>query len=195
MLDINETLLPGFPRAECASQFLKPLSMSRLPKYSSYRITAPLVQSFALASGTLWRPVDLNGSESSLAAHLGSKEIRTEEQQGRPRTSRRKTELGPAEAEAAAVAISRAWTFLTDDRAAVELLGRLYPEVRTQGTCALLVQAAKRGIVTCSDAAALFNRRIVDRLHFWAFRTSDGKRERLWLRCNPLRCSWEQTLR
>jgi predicted nucleic acid-binding protein len=171
------------------------LSMSRLPKYSSYRTLAPLIQSFALAGGNLSQPIELTSDELVLAARLGRKQIRAEGQGTHPRTNRRKMELGRGEAEAAAIAINRGWTFLTEDQAAVELLRHLYPDVPVQGTCALLVHAAEQGIVACSEAADLFNRRIVDQLCFWAFRTSSGKQERLWLRCDPPRCSWERTLR
>lgn len=195
VLDVHETLLPDFAGAECASQFLRPLSMSRLPKYSSYRTLAPLIQSFTLAAGNLWQPIEPTGDELVLAARLGSKQIRAERQRTPPRTSQRKMELGCGEAEAAAIAINRGWSFLTEDQAAVELLRHLYPDVPTQGTCALLVHAAEQAIVACSEAADLFNRRIVDQLGFWAFRMSSGKRERLWLRCDPSRCSWERTLR
>ena len=80
---------------------------------------------------------------------------------------------------------------MTDDGASVELLGRLHPEVPAHGTCDLLVQRARKGIVTCEEAAHLFNQRIVDGLRFWAFRKTGGARKRLWLRCDPARCSWE----
>ena len=191
VLDVHETLLPDFPGVECFSQFLRPLSMFRLPKYSSYRTIAPLIQSFALAVGTLWQPVELTRDELVLAARLGSKRIRAEKQDTRPRANRRKMELGCGEAEAAAIAINRGWTLLTEDQAAVELLRYLYPEVPVQGACSLLVHAAEQGIIACSEAADLFNRRIVNNLRFWAFRMSGGKQERLWLRCNPTSCSWE----
>ena len=191
VLDPEETLLPDFPHAECSSRFLKPLSMSRLPKYSSHRTVAPLVQAFALAAGNLWQPVELNGEESALASRLGSRGTRTDGRRGRSQTARQRAELAAPEAEAAAVAVSRGWTLLTDDGASVELLGRLHPEVPAHGTCDLLLHGASKGMVTCEEAADLFNRRIVDGLRFWAFRNTGGAKERLWLRCDPARCSWE----
>ena len=192
VLDPGETRLPGFPRAECSSRFLVPLSMSMLPKYAGHRTVAPLIQAFALAVGNLWQPVELNGEESALASRLGSRPSRTHGRRGMSRTGRRRAELAAPEAEAAAVAVSRGWTLLTDDGASVELLGRLHPEVPAHGTCDLLVHAARKGIVTCEEAADLFNRRIVDELRFWAFRKTGGAKERLWLRCDPARCSWEK---
>jgi hypothetical protein len=192
VLDVDETLLPGFPEAECASRFLKPLSMSRLPKYASYRITAPLVQSFALATGILWQPVELSGDEANLAFRMGSNGMRSGGRQRRQaQVLRKKLGLGLAEAEAAAVAVSRGWTLLTDDRATVELLQHMHPEVNTLGTCGLLIHAARRNIITCDEAAELFNQKVVDGLRHWAYRKSGDTRERLWLRCRPARCSWE----
>lgn len=191
VLHLDETLLPGFPHAECSSRFLKPLSMSRLPKYKSHRATAPLVQSFALSAGNLWQPVELDSRESALASRLGSREMRAGSRREAHPPGRRKTELAAAEAEVAAVAVNRGWALLTDDGAAVELLGRLYPDVPTHGTCDLLVHAARQGMIGCTEAADLFNRRIVDGLRFCAFRRSGGARERLWLRCDPARSSWE----
>ncbi len=191
VLNVEETLLPDFPRTEPASEFLKPLYMAGLPGHSEYKKIAPFIQSFALSAGGLWEPVEPSRDELILAARLRSKTIRTEVRRVCPNISRRKVELDPGEAEAAAIAIRRGWTFLTEDQASAELLGCLYPTVPVRRTCTLLIHAAEQGLLTCEEAAALFNKRIVDQLGFWAFRKSGGTRQRLWLRCIPARCSWE----
>ncbi len=191
VLDVEETRLPDFPRTEPASEFLRPLHMASLPGYSEYRKIAPFIQSFALGAGDLWEPVEPSKEELVLAARLSNRRIRSEVRRVYPETSRKKTELDPGEAEAAAIAITRGWTFLTEDQASVELLACLYPDVPVQRTCTLLVHAVEQETLTCEEASELFNRRVVDELGFWATRTVDDSRQRLWLRCAPTRCSWE----
>ncbi len=191
VLNVEETLLPDFPRTEPASEFLKPLYMAGLPGHSAYRKIAPFIQSFALSAGDLWEPAEPSRDELVLAARLSSRTIRDEVRRLCPDISRTRVELDPGEAEAAAIAISRGWTFLSDDQASAELLGCLYPDVPVLRTCALLVHAAELGLLTCEEVAHLFNVRMVDELSFRAFRKSGGTRQRLWLRCDPTRCSWE----
>lgn len=191
VLDVEETRLPDFPRTEPASEFLRPLYMAILPGYPEYRKIAPFIQSFALGAGDLWEPVEPCKEELVLAARLSNRKIRSEVRRICPETSRKKLELDPGEAEAAAIAITRGWTFLTEDQASVELLGCLYPDVPVQRTCTLLVHAVDQATLTCEEASELFNRRMVDELGFWATRRIDGSRQRLWLRCDPARCSWE----
>ena len=191
VLDVGETLLPDFPRTEPASEFLRPLHMAAQPGYSDYRKIAPFIQSFALGAGDLWEPVEPSKDELVIAARLSNRTIRSEVHRTCPEVSRKKMELDPGEAEAAAIAITRGWTFLTEDQAAVDLLGCLYPDVPVQRTCTLLVHAVEQEILTCEEASEMFNRRVVDELGFWATRREDGSRQRLWLRCDPARCSWE----
>lgn len=81
-----------------------------------------------------------------------------------PEISRKKVELDLGEAEAAAIAATRGWTFLTDDQASVELLRCLYPNVPIQRTCTLLLYAAEQGVLSCEEAANRFNSRIVEEL-------------------------------
>lgn len=192
VLDAKETTLPDFPRSEPASEVLKPLHMAGQPGYPEYRRIAPFIQSFALGAGGLWEPVNPTKDELVLAARLSNRAIRSEVRRICPGTERRKKiELDRGEAEAAAIAITRGWTFLTEDQASVELLECLYPEVPLQRTCTLLVHAVDREILTCEEAFEMFNRRVVDELGFWATRRADGTRQRLWLRCAPPGCSWE----
>lgn len=191
VLDVQETLLPHFPRVPPASEFLKPLYMSGLPEHPEHRGIAPFIQSFALSAGDLWEPVEPSMKELALAARLSSKSIRVRVRNACPEITRSRMELNPGEAEAAAIAVTRGWTFLTDDQASAELLRCLYPDVPVLRTCSLLIHAVGRGYLSCEEAADLFNRRIVDELGFWAFRRAEGKQERLWLRCDPSRCGWE----
>lgn len=191
ILNMQETLLPDFPRAPPASEFLKPLYMSSLPEHPEYRDIAPFIQSFALDAGDLWEPVVPGLEELALAARFSSKGIRVLVREACPETIRPRIELDSGEAEAAAIAVTRGWTFLTEDQASAELLRCLYPEVPVLRTCSLLVHAVERGYLSCEKSANTFNQRIVDELGFWAFRKLEGKQERLWLQCNPARCEWK----
>lgn len=191
VLDVEETLLPDFPLTEPTSEFLRPLYMAGLPGHSDYRKIAPFIQSFALDAGSRWEPVQPSEDELGLAARLSSKTIRSRMRYACPEVSRRKTELDAGEAEAAAIAITRGWTFLTDDQASTDLLQCLYSSVPVLGTCTLLVHATERGILTCEEASELFNSRMVDELGFWATRRAGSSRQRLWLCCDPASCRWE----
>lgn len=191
VLDMEETLLPEFPQTEPASEFLRPLYMAGLPGHSDYRKIAPFIQSFALDAGSLWEPVEPSEDELVLASCLSSKTIRSEARRVCSEMSRKKVELRSGEAEAAAIAITRGWTFLTDDQASAELLACLYPGIPIQRTCTLLVHAVEKEIMTCGEASELFNKRMVDELGFWATRRAGGSRQHLWLRCDPANCSWE----
>ena len=66
VLDVQETLLPGFPRVPVASEFLKPLYMSSLPEHPEHREIEPFIQSFALSAGDLWEPVEPSREELAL---------------------------------------------------------------------------------------------------------------------------------
>lgn len=194
VLDVQETLLPDFPRVQPASEFLKPLYMSGLREYPQHRSIAPFVQSFALGVGNLWDPVDPDLDELTLAARLSNKSIRDHVRRACPDITRPRIELNPGEAEIAAIAVTRGWTFLTDDQASAELLRCLYPDVQVLRTCSLLVHAVRQNYVSCEDASDIFNRHIVEELGFWAFRRTGRHRERLWFRCDPPRCEWASRL-
>ena len=190
VLDVQETLLPDFPRARPESEFLKPLYMSGLHEYPEHRSVAPFIQSFAMSVGNLWEPVEPNLEELTLATRMSSRSIREDVREACPDVARPRIELNPGESEAAAIAIARGWTFLTDDQASAVLLRCLYPDVPVLRTCSMLVHAVEQNFISCKDASEIFNRRIVDDLGFWAFRRNEGERERLWLRCGPPQCVW-----
>jgi predicted nucleic acid-binding protein len=115
--------------------------------------------------------------------------------QSRPRQRcpdvRGRIEIDIGEAEAAAVAVSRGFTFLVDDRAAVQLVRCLYPEVTVLRTCGLLAHAVKKGHPPCKEAADLFNHRLAREIGFYASRKESGMTQHLQLRCDPPRCVWE----
>ncbi|QIN84331.1 hypothetical protein GBA63_18040 [Rubrobacter tropicus] len=164
VLDARETRLPEFPRVQPS------FYMSRSTEHAAYGEIAPFIQSFALGVGDRWEPVEPDSNELALASRLSSREIREEVRTVCPGISRKKVELDSGEAEAAAIAATRGWTFLTDDQASVEFLRCLYPNIPIQRTCTLLLYAVEREVLSCEEAADRFNRRIVEELGFWAFR-------------------------
>lgn len=195
VLDTQECVLPDLFSRRPASEFLAPLYMSRLPGYSDYTRPASYIQSFALKAGDLWEPAHPTEEELALAAYFRSNEARDELRRRCPEIRRERTKLAMGEAETAAVAISRRWTFLTEDQAAVELVRCLYPDVPVLRTCGLLLHAVERGHIACKEAAHLFNHRLEEEVDFRVSRETDTGtgRERLHLLCDPPRFEWECT--
>ena len=157
---------------EPASEFLRPLYVSQFPGYEAYEPWSPHIRAFALGKGTAWRPAALTTSELALASSFRNKRIRAQVRQRCPDV-RGRIELDIGEAEATAVAVSRGFTFLVDDRAAVQLVRCLYPEVTVLRTCGLLAHAVKKGYLPCDEAADLFNRRLAREMGFYASRKED----------------------
>ena len=179
--------------SEPTSEFLKPLYMSTLPGYGGYKKKVSFAYSFAGTSGEMWEPADPTFEELKLATRLCGKDVGEEVRRERPEMQRTRIELGKTGAEAAAVAISRGWTLLSDDLASTTLLGCLFPGTPTIQTCQLLIQAVNRNLIPCAEAARIFNERVVDGLGLRAaYRKSGEERERLWIRCTPLGCVWER---
>jgi predicted nucleic acid-binding protein len=175
---------------EPASEFLRPLYMSQFPGNEAYEPWSPHIRAFASGKGTAWQPATLTASELALASSFRNKRIRTQVRRRCPDV-RGRIELDVGEAEAAAVAISRSFTFLVDDGAAVQLVRCLYPEVTVLRTCGLLAHAVEKGYLPCDEAADLFNCRLAREMGFYASRKEDGARQYLQLRCSPPRCVWE----
>lgn len=189
MLDDQEDLTPG---SRPSSEFLVPLYLSRFPDGSRYRSATAFIRAFALAAGTLWRPVHPTVDELTLAQRFRDKSIRAEVRAANADLRRKRSELDPGEAESAAIAVSRGWTFLTDDQAAVDVVRSLYPNVPVLRTSGMLVYAAQQGFIDCEEVADLFNLQIKGDLGFYASRkTVSGGREHLFLRCDPPREVWE----
>lgn len=172
------------PRCE----FLKPLyEAERKSSELLHDSALPCIQSFAGSQGSLWKPVELTEEEVVLALRFSSRSI-WDKTRG-VETRFKKRGLGPGEAEACAVAVTRGWTLLTDDQPAIELLKGLELLVAVIRTCQLLVCAVERELITCDQAMILFNAEIVDRYGFNATRLRGA--ERLWFRCDPPKCVWE----
>jgi predicted nucleic acid-binding protein len=191
VLDEREVISPlDSLGTEPASEFLRPLYMSQFPGNEAYEPWSPHIRAFALGKGTAWRPAALTTSELVLASCFRNKRIRAEVRRRCPDV-RGRIELDTGEAEAAAVAVSRGFTFLVDDKAAVQLVQCLYPGVLVLRTCGLLTHAVKKGYLPCDEAADLFNRRLAREMGFYASRKADGVKKHLQLRCDPPRCVWE----
>lgn len=194
VLDIEEVPLEKSEvgsYVEPRSEFLRTMYMSTLPGYGHYRRMASFTSSFATSAGELWEPTEPTLEEIKLATRFRSKKIREELRTKCPEIKRSRSELGVGEAEAVAVAVSRKWTFLTDDQASVDVVKCLFPDTPIVRTCPLLIYATDQGHISCTEASQVFNRSIVEGLGFRAYRRSEMGRERLWLRCEPPRCAWE----
>lgn len=191
VLDDREVVPPLDPLAtEPSSEFLRPLYLSQFRRYADYVPWTSHIRAFALGKGTTWQPTTPTVGELALASSFGDRRIRTNVRRRCPEVKGR-VELDAGEAEAAAVAVSRSFTFLVDDRAAVQLVRCLYPGVPVLRTCGLLAHAVRKGYLPCDEAADLFNRRLAEEMGFYASRKEDGVRRFLQLRCGPPRCVWE----
>jgi predicted nucleic acid-binding protein len=124
--------------------------------------------------------VDLSQGELQLAAYFASKQAREEAQhvmtaQGQV-FSAKKVDFG--EAECAAVAVARGWRLLSDDSGIVGLMKALHPQLPVQRSCGLLVQAVQSKLLSCKDAADLYNEVFKKRWHLFTkleFRCRGGK--------------------
>src|SRR5690606_5528288 len=99
-----------------------------------YRKISGRILDFAGRRGETWEPIEPSVEELALAARLSSRAIR-EEAKARCPELRGRVELDAGEAEAVAIAVTRGWTILVDDQAAVNLLRCLYPRVPILRTC------------------------------------------------------------
>lgn len=175
---------------EPASEFLRPLYMSQFPGNEVYEPWSSHIRAFAVAKGAAWQPAAPTARALILASSFRNRKIRAEVRQRCP-VVRGRIELDAGEAEAAAVAVSLGFTLLVDDRAAVQLVRCLYPDVPVLRTCGLLAHAVKQGYLPCEESADLFNHRLAQEMGFYASRKEDGVKQHLRLRCGPPRCVWE----
>lgn len=190
VLDERDPIPPvDVPRSE----FLMPLYLARFAEGARYRARSEFLRSFAASVGTLWQPAAPTLAELALAARFSNRSIRAEVRARNPPIRRKRIELDAGEAEAAAIAASRGWTFLTEDQASVDLVRALYPDLPVLRSCPLLLHAVANEYVPRDKASELFNRRVVREIGFYTTRpTPDGGRESLRLRCDPPRCAWER---
>lgn len=187
VLDEAEAATVLLPGMHFTSEALR--VVARISEPDAQHLDLPYLQTFVAARGTLWLPAAPTIDELAIAERLRSPQVTAQAKQRCGLTGRLKIDAG--EAEAVAIALSRGWTFLTDDRAAVEVISCLFPEIKTLRSCALLCLAAERQLISCSEAARLFNEVMVDQLHAHASRRKGT--ERLYLRCDPPKCHWEAT--
>jgi hypothetical protein len=120
---------------------------------------------FYSAKDTDWQPVSLSTDELQATADLLN-----------PATWRRATEIDPSvrvkrvdrgEAECAAVALTRGWTLWSDDAAIIALLGALYPGRPVERISDLLARGVCEGLISCQEAADLYNDVFKGRLKLW----------------------------
>lgn len=180
VLDADELLLPGFPvlPARPASEFLRLLHV-RAARYESYRDRVPHIAAFAAPVGIHWRQVTPTEDEMRLTERFRRQSIRREVRKRCPDVNLR-APLDAGEAEALAVAATRGWTLLVDDQAAVTVARCLYPDVPIVRLCQLLVYAVTVGVLSCSDASALYGEEIRGRIGFYSS---------LHIDCDPPRCA------
>lgn len=120
---------------------------------------------FYQAVGAAWVPVDLSYEELQHAQFFVSGGL----QQARaldPTIKSRRVDAG--EAECAAVAIMRGWTLWTDDSAMINVLAVLHPGHPVERISDLLVRGVKQGLLTCQDAATLYNDIFVKQLGLYS---------------------------
>jgi hypothetical protein len=121
---------------------------------------------YAADAAGAWRPVSLSEDELRLAQELRTADTRAKARAVAPDYRARRVD--PGEAECAAVAIARAWTLWSDDQAIVGLVRALYPDVRVERLCGLLVRAVAEGLIACPDARRLYNDVFKGELNLWS---------------------------
>lgn len=120
---------------------------------------------FYLDVNASWRPIALSIDELQQADAFTAPATWAVAETKNP--ARRIRRISRGEAECAAVAISRGWTFWTDDAAIVDLLATLYPAQPVERISDLLIRAARAGWLGCQEAADLYNDIFRDTLGLW----------------------------
>ena len=120
---------------------------------------------FYHAIGEIWSPVALTETELRDAQRLLQPATRIAAQQINPAFKFKR--VGGGEAEAAAVALSRGWTLWSDDAAIVGLLAAMHPEHPIERIGRLLMRAVNEGLLSCEDAAHLYNGTFKQDLGLW----------------------------
>ena len=124
---------------------------------------------FYLDIDTAWAPAPLSAEELQQAELFVSPATWAAAEARDP--TRRIKRVSRGEAECAAVAVTRGWTFWTDDAAIVDLLAVLHPAQPVERISDLLIRAAHEGLIGCQEAADLYNDVFRDTLGLWTRRT------------------------
>lgn len=132
---------------------------------------------FYKAVGTTWLPVTLTETELRDAQRLLHPATRAAAQKINPAFKFKR--VGAGEAEAAAVALSRGWTLWSDDAAIVGLLAALHPGRPVERIGRLLMRAVNEGLLSCEDAAHLYNGTFKQDLGLWTSLTLRCRNGRL----------------
>jgi hypothetical protein len=125
-----------------------------------YRRTA-----FYLDVNRAWKPVVLSIEDLNQQEVLSSPGTWHEAQAKNP--SHRIAKIGRGEAECATVAVSRGWTLWSDDAAIVHLLAALHPGHPVERISHLVMRAAREGLLSCQEAADLYNDAFKATLGLW----------------------------
>ncbi|GAA5504208.1 hypothetical protein Dxin01_03977 [Deinococcus xinjiangensis] len=139
---------------EPISEFMKGLSRFRRLDDDLSRLRLERRQDFLGQSAALWQPATPTLAELQLAHELTKRETRARAKA--QNTALRIARVDPGEAEAAALAITRGWTFWSDDNGIVPLIRTLYPAVTLERTCALVARAVNERLLSWVEGHQLF---------------------------------------
>jgi len=114
----------------------------------------------------LWQPLALTRSELELAHHLSSREARDQARKLDPRFKAKS--VSAADAECAAVAITRGLELWSDDGGIVTLVRTLYPAQPVVRLCALLARAVNEGQLDFEAALDVHERIFKGELLLWS---------------------------
>jgi hypothetical protein len=166
IIDSAETPpFPSQPTAEFArgAFYLQERQGNPLAAVRLHRRTA-----FYLDIDTSWTPAPLSAGELLQAERFVSPATWAAAEAQDP--TRRIKRVSRGEAECAAVAVTRGWTFWTDDTAILDLLAILHPPQPVERISDLLIRAAHEGFLGCQEAADLYNDVFRDTLGLWTTR-------------------------
>jgi hypothetical protein len=186
VIDENEVAQAVWQQQLPQSEFLAALFVAQRKRGSAYAASAMHVNVFVTATGHTWEPVQITTSELSVAAEISSGTIW---KKCPPPLDTRTRGLGAGESESAAIALSRGFTLLCDDKKAVELVAALRQPTCALGTLELLSACLERSLLTCQQAADLFNTEMERRANFIITRKHPRK-QRLTLECGKNAPNW-----
>lgn len=120
----------------------------------------------AFYQGDLWRPLELTRPELELARHLASREAREQARKLSPQFKAKS--VSAADAECAAVAITRDFELWSDDGGIVALVRTLYPQQPVVRLCALLARAVNEDQLDFEAALEVYERIFKGELLPWS---------------------------